>query len=929
MVPRCSAIFSLLALCGSGSDSFRQELQSKLKLAKDADTSLDNVDVPLAVEASRCSQLLRAKLGAAPSLGPVIDMGAPSMVTAWLLREKKVVISVGEEGRSRPADAATRPRTRRWIWVTQPLELLLTTLRELFGDREESRIREPPSLLFIEADQLLQRGALQRTSHTLRSVRPLLSDLAVSGVMLSDDGKEVPHWMLPSVLAPVLDAKNKMNIELPCWTIGCTSGLTGGGLALVMIVKNEARLIRQTLQSVLEAADRAVILDTGSTDGTQEILREVSQQQNFPLELYEEPFVDFATTRNRALQLAGQSSEFVLMLSGDETLVHGAQLRRFVTQHSGYCGGSEEVFNVRVFMGSKTWYWSERLMRSKNHQEPGWPQNSSSWRYVGVTHEAYIHPVRTLSNDLFINYIGDTDASQLEGLPEPVAGSFYISHNAERTEEKSTRRLRQDVQLLEDYLNKDDAHLDAWQYTRAIFYLAQSHRSLQNFEVAKELWERYLTSEISGLRQFSYLRYGAHMGLGQICAQQPSLWRHTTATSRSCLQHFEEAHQLCPRAEPMVYLALSMPDGAKERRLALQRAKEVQHLQASTGHCAIFAEESVYQQIDTFIDRLPNGFCRKRNLVDEFGHGYRMTTDDLEDAEGTYVYVKLAQVPRTFQWQTVPGKLHSPQSNRLEEVGVETRPLQESPPGVSLTWCRNLCAMSRLCGCFVYSDVTKKCERFANCQRAIIDPIPRVHTIRGINGELPTVPDYKIPDFHYWIYYKKAEIVGEDALFLEERSCWPMILWAVLLASCCWLCLFLILRVLGRKDRLYEPLEGLPDYNIVLENASKVSRSKTDVFCRVLKSINLRNSSKMTETLMGVLELMFDAEGGVAASSVSKMATPSGATLSRARAKVDLALMIIRRHHWRKVIKDTSIQLGYDATTMSKEMMIAQEHSIP
>lgn len=225
-----------------------------------------------------------------------------------------------------------------------------------------------------------------------------------------------------------------------------------------------------------------------------------------------------------------------------------------------------------------------------------------------------------------------------------------------------------------------------------------------------------------------------------------------------------------------------------------------------------------------FIDRLPNGFCRKRNLVDEFGHGYRMTTDDLEDAEGTYVYVKLAQVPRTFQWQTVPGKLHSPQSNRLEEVGVETRPLQESPPGVSLTWCRNLCAMSRLCGCFVYSDVTKKCERFANCQRAIIDPIPRVHTIRGINGELPTVPDYKIPDFHYWIYYKKAEIVGEDALFLEERSCWPMILWAVLLASCCWLCLFLILRVLGRKDRLYEPLEGLPDYNIVLENASKVSR---------------------------------------------------------------------------------------------------------
>lgn len=39
------------------------------------------------------------------------------------------------------------------------------------------------------------------------------------------------------------------------------------------------------------------------------------------------------------------------MLSGDETLVHGAQLRRFVTQHSGYCGGSEDVKAVEALWG--------------------------------------------------------------------------------------------------------------------------------------------------------------------------------------------------------------------------------------------------------------------------------------------------------------------------------------------------------------------------------------------------------------------------------------------------------------------------------------------------------------------------------------------------------------------------------------------------
>jgi hypothetical protein len=41
----------------------------------------------------------------------------------------------------------------------------------------------------------------------------------------------------------------------------------------------------------------------------------------------------------------------------------------------------------------------------------------------------------------------------------------------------------------------------------------------------------YLSSEISSRRQFSYLRYGSHMGLGQICSESPELW--TGAFQRS------------------------------------------------------------------------------------------------------------------------------------------------------------------------------------------------------------------------------------------------------------------------------------------------------------------------------------------------------------------------------------------------------------
>lgn len=191
-----------------------------------------------------------------------------------------------------------------------------------------------------------------------------------------------------------------------------------------------------------------------------------------------------------------------------------------------------------------------------------------------------------------MNYVGDTDVSKLPTLPEP-AGSFYkffyISHD-ERTEQKTNRRLRQDVQLLENYLNKDDAHLDAWQHSWAIFYLAQSHRSLRNFGVAKDLWQRYLSSEISSRRQFSYLRYGSHMGLGQICSESPELW--TGAFQRSKTFRIFRAWSILRRliayalawSQSMVYKALALPPSEKKARMkALQRAKGVQHLEADWG----------------------------------------------------------------------------------------------------------------------------------------------------------------------------------------------------------------------------------------------------------------------------------------------------------------------------------------------------------
>ena len=124
--------------------------------------------------------------------------------------------------------------------------------------------------------------------------------------MLNDAGSEVPHWVVPSFYAPMLGMQNNVTMELPCWASGCARPPQARRplLTLTMIVKNEARKIDETISSVAQAAERVVILDTGSTDGTQGIIRRACKRHGLDLELYHEPFVDFSATRNRALQLA-------------------------------------------------------------------------------------------------------------------------------------------------------------------------------------------------------------------------------------------------------------------------------------------------------------------------------------------------------------------------------------------------------------------------------------------------------------------------------------------------------------------------------------------------------------------------------------------------------------------------------------------------
>lgn len=92
-------------------------------------------------------------------------------------------------------------------------------------------------------------------------------------------------------------------------------------VALLAIVKNESKVIKNMLNSVVKYIDTYCIIDTGSTDNTVEIITDFMDKNGISGEIYKEEWTDFATARNKYLEYGKDIADYGIAVDADCLLV--------------------------------------------------------------------------------------------------------------------------------------------------------------------------------------------------------------------------------------------------------------------------------------------------------------------------------------------------------------------------------------------------------------------------------------------------------------------------------------------------------------------------------------------------------------------------------------------------------------------------------
>jgi glycosyltransferase involved in cell wall biosynthesis len=162
--------------------------------------------------------------------------------------------------------------------------------------------------------------------------------------------------------------------------------------SILVLTHNEAVNVARCLDSLPPDAD-VVVLDSGSTDGTLDVVR------RYPVRIAERPFDSFAGQRNWAVDTVGFRSDWILHLDADECLTPAlrTELDAVTTrdEHSAYLLANRLFFMGRWIRHASMYpHYQARLLKSGEARfgQVGHGQIlAAARRGVGTLREPYDH----------------------------------------------------------------------------------------------------------------------------------------------------------------------------------------------------------------------------------------------------------------------------------------------------------------------------------------------------------------------------------------------------------------------------------------------------------------------------------------------------------------------------------------------------------
>ena len=210
-------------------------------------------------------------------------------------------------------------------------------------------------------------------------------------------------------------------------------------LCLNMIVKNEANVIVDTLNNLHQHVqfDYWVISDTGSTDNTQNIIRDYFLEKGIPGELFSHEWQDFGFNRTKALESAYDKTDYLLIFDADDRL-HGDFKLPF----------HKKPYADRYML---------KIGKGFEYMRPLLINNRKRWMFKGVLHEflANVEPVNEDQN---------------------VIGDYHIESGRTGNRSQNPHKYRDDAVILKNAYEKELLLPDKGLSGRYAFYCARSYK---------------------------------------------------------------------------------------------------------------------------------------------------------------------------------------------------------------------------------------------------------------------------------------------------------------------------------------------------------------------------------------------------------------------------------------------------------------------